>query len=346
MNIRLERRPRMEDNKKTIYNHYFAVDWSQNGVAIANMTSYSEEPRVQEINSNIRLLKNIVNNHKGSKILAVEETTGSHWIYVELKDCVDKVLICDPRRNRLLSEGHKNDKIDARKLCILLRNGLLKEVYHSLEEDYHLRKLVSAYEDLVKAGVRVMSQRSAIYRSEGLRYKKDTINNSKRYSPFIESQQLRSIAHYKEEKKMYIKLFLEIKKNREVIKYLTGIPGIKVTTAMKIYATVIDASRFENKYKYWGYCGLTYHLKESGGRIYGKKRPRYSRILKSAYKTAAVAAIRGKNDIREYFEHMLKEGISVKEAKNQIARYIAKVSYAVMKNKMAYKAYQWRDNKV
>jgi len=46
----------------------------------------------------------------------------------------------------LLSEGPQNDKIDAVKLCQLLRAGLLKEIYHSLEEDYHLRKLVSAYE--------------------------------------------------------------------------------------------------------------------------------------------------------------------------------------------------------
>jgi len=37
----------------------------------------------------------------------------------------------------------------------LLRSGLLKEVYHSLDDDYKIRKLVSAYEALVKAGVRV-----------------------------------------------------------------------------------------------------------------------------------------------------------------------------------------------
>jgi len=109
----------MENSKNQTYNHYLAIDWSQNNCTIASMTGYSEKPRVVEIAPDIKLLKNIVNNHKGNKILAVEETTSSHWIYVEMKDFVDKVLVCNPYRNRLLSEGPKDDKIDARKLCLL-----------------------------------------------------------------------------------------------------------------------------------------------------------------------------------------------------------------------------------
>lgn len=76
-------------------------------------------------------------------------------------------LICDPYRNRLLSEGPKNDKIDAVKLCKLLRSGLLKEVYHSQHKAYDLRKLVSAYDDLVKQVSGLRNQRSAIDRSQG-----------------------------------------------------------------------------------------------------------------------------------------------------------------------------------
>jgi hypothetical protein len=38
---------------------------------------------------------------------------------------VARVLVCDPRRNALLKEGNKSDKIDARKLADLLRTGML-----------------------------------------------------------------------------------------------------------------------------------------------------------------------------------------------------------------------------
>ena len=108
---------------------------------------------------------------------------------------------------------------------------------------------------------------------------------------------------------------------------------------------VTDAKRFENKYKYYAYCGIVKHFKKSGERDYGKRKARHSRILKRCYKIAANAAIGGNNDIREYYEYLLQCNYSHEDARNQIARYIAKVSYAVMKYKTDYRPYQWREGK-
>jgi len=245
----------------------------------------------------------------------------------------------------LLKEGPKNDKIDARKLCMLLRSGMLKEVYHTSTEDYKIRKLASAYIALVKSGVRIKNQNSALYRGEGLKYKTDKIKKGDKLLSFIEGHQKRSISFYEEEKGKYEKVFKELRRKNEIIKMLCQVSGIKETSAIKIYSVVIDAKRFENKYKYWGMCGLVKHNRESGGKNYGKKVPRYSRILKNVYKTAALAAIGGNNDIRDYYETLLKKGYSISEAKNQIARYIAKVTYAIMKNREPYRAYQYRESK-
>ena len=41
-----------------------------------------------------------------------------------------QILVCNPRRNALLKEGSKSEKVDARKLAELLRAGLLRPVYH------------------------------------------------------------------------------------------------------------------------------------------------------------------------------------------------------------------------
>jgi hypothetical protein len=153
------------------YDYYIALDWSQENMAIARMTKSSREAIVIDVPSDAEELKIYMRNLRGRKILTIEETNTSHWLYVELKDYADRIVICDPNRNRLLSEGPKNDKIDARKLYTLLRASLLKEVYHSLDGRYDLRKLVSAYDDHVKAGVRLQNQKSALYRSEGKSYK-------------------------------------------------------------------------------------------------------------------------------------------------------------------------------
>jgi hypothetical protein len=39
-------------------------------------------------------------------------------------------IVCDPRRNALLKEGNKSDRIDARKLAELLYLDKLRPVYH------------------------------------------------------------------------------------------------------------------------------------------------------------------------------------------------------------------------
>jgi transposase len=324
------------------YDHYIALDWSLDNVTLARMRPCSRTTKTIKFSPEIKMIKEYVSKCSGSTILCLEETTGSHWLYVELKDYFDKILVCDPYRNRLLSEGAKTDKIDASKLCQLLRAGLLKEVYHSSERDYHLRKVVSAYEDWKQFGVRFKNQKSALYRSIGLRYKKDSIGERDELLNFIESHQESAIGLYEKKKREYEQLFRDIRKQHGLISNLTAISGINNISAVTIYSKVIDASRFANKYKYWSYCGLAKHEKESGGRSYGKRNPRYCRKLKSVYKSAAMAAIGGKNDIRDYYEHLLRCGISPRNAQNQVARYIAKVSYGMLKNKSKYITYQWR----
>ncbi len=115
MNLIKERRPKMESNKNLIYKHYISLDWSMQLVCLARMRADSNEPITKFFPADVKKIKEYLKELKGKKILTIEETTGSHWLYVELLESVDKILICDPFRNSLLNEGPKNDKIDARK---------------------------------------------------------------------------------------------------------------------------------------------------------------------------------------------------------------------------------------
>ena len=145
------------------FDHFIAVDWAQSNMAIARMTAKSDRVEIRDIPSDIRELKVYLKNLKGRKICTVEESTAAQWLYTELKEQVDEILICDPRRNRLLSEGPKTDKIDAEKLVRLLRAGMCKPVFHTADQFIHSRKLVSGYQNTVKAGVRLKNQRSALF---------------------------------------------------------------------------------------------------------------------------------------------------------------------------------------
>ena len=54
---------------------------------------------------------------RGSLHVTFEEGTCAAWLHDLLKPHVTKVVVCDPRKNALLKEGNKNDRIDARKLA-------------------------------------------------------------------------------------------------------------------------------------------------------------------------------------------------------------------------------------
>src|SRR5207253_5597228 len=67
---------------------------------------------------------------RGTLSVTFEEGTWAAWSYDLLKPHVAKVVVCNPRKNALLKDGNKSDRIDARKLVELLRLDNFKSVYH------------------------------------------------------------------------------------------------------------------------------------------------------------------------------------------------------------------------
>ena len=77
----------------------------------------------------IPAISTVLSSVQGKKILAIEEGPMAGWLYRNLNQEVDKLIVSDPRRNKLItSEGDKDDKIDADKLASLLRGNFIKAV--------------------------------------------------------------------------------------------------------------------------------------------------------------------------------------------------------------------------
>lgn len=330
-----------------MYDHYVALDWSECNMAIARMTRKAPGVKVIDVPSDVGELKLYLRNLVGSKILVIEETTTTQWLYTELVGEVNRLVVCDPYRNRLLSEGAKNDKIDAEKLVRLLKSGMLKEVYHGQGVFVELRRLVSGYEDMVRAGVRLKNQRHALLRACGR--SGGATEKLGGYESFVLERLEKQINIYEKEKEQYEKKFAEAARKYPEIRHQMGIAGIAAINAVKIVARVISADRFSDRGHYWSYCGLIKHDKISGGRSYGKKRPRFCRQMKSVYKTAALAAISGNNEIREYYEYLIREkGLPEDRARHAVSRRIAQISLGVLRSGKKYcpqRRRQKEDNK-
>jgi transposase len=318
------------------YDHYVAVDWSERNMAIARMTAKAAGIKVIDVPADIGELKLYLRGLAGSKILVIEETTTAQWLYTELAGEVNRLVVCDPYRNRLLNDGPKDDKIDAGKLVQLLRAGMLKEVYHGQGAFVELRRLVSGYDDVVRSGVRLQNQRHALLRACGRSGGgKEKLGA---WEAFVLEGLERRIRDYEEDKAGYEKMFAEAARKHAEIRHQTKIPGIGPINAVKIVARVVSAARFPDRGHYWSYCGLIKHDKMSGGRSYGKRSPRFSRVMKSVYKTAALAAINGSNEIRGYYDYLMREkNVPEHNAQHAVARRIAQISLGVLRSGKVYR---------
>jgi len=326
-----------------MYDHYIAVDWAQRNMAIARMTRKSKKVSVIDVPSDIGELRSYLLRLRGSRILTIEETTTSQWLYTELKSAVDKLVMCDPYRNRLLSEGPKTDKIDAIKLVRLLKADLLKPVFHSGDKFITMRKMVSGYEALVKSGVRSKNQRSAICRAQGKPLNTKDVGDE--MDRFVLEGLEKRIESYEVEKERYEKEFGRLSKKHRAIRLLRSVPGIGSINAVKIVARIVDPRRFPTKNHFLSYCGLIKLEKISGGKSYGKRRPRCCRSLKGVFKTAAMATIgeAKRNPLREYYEYLLKEkNYPEHNARNAVARRIAILSLGILKGNRKFQPYPRR----
>lgn len=317
------------------FDNYIALDWAQRNMAIAHMTKHSQEVSTIDVVSNIKALKLYIGQMKGTKILTFEESNPAQWLYTELLDCVDKIIVCEPYANHLLKSGPKTDKTDARKLLKLLRADMLKPVFHCTEEFINVRKLVSGYDDLIISTVQLKNRRSALYRSVGKR------SGSKLEKPeevFILNGLDILIESHQRLRMQYEAQYRRLRKENKMIMNIQSIPGIGPINAVKIASIVVDPKRFKHATGFWLYCGLQKYELISGGRSYGRRSPRHSRTLKTVFKTAALVCSRTDDGpLKKYYEYLMKErNYPEHQARHALARRIATLTLGVMKSGKAF----------
>jgi hypothetical protein len=127
-------------------------------VTAQNWLSKGNQKIVQryKLPTSIAALSNVLDSLKGEKLMAIEESPMAGWLYRNLGKKADTLIVCDPRRNKLIdSDGDKDDKIDAAKLAYLLRGNFLRPVHHSDDESRaELKHWAGLYHDRVRDAVR------------------------------------------------------------------------------------------------------------------------------------------------------------------------------------------------
>lgn len=298
----------------------------------------------RKVETSEKNLLEVVRSIKGKKKLVFEECGISQWLYLLLVKEVDELIVC----NALYlgkNQGPKNDFRDALHLGNELRCNHIVPVFHTDNYLIKIRTLVSMYNDIVRDCTRAKNRYKAVFRSRGIRIDSvrnvytvdDIISELKNEEDILVAKTLfEQITTLEKQKSQYKAIFANYKKEHQLIKNLSTIPGIDSVRAVPIASILCSAERFHNKHKLWSYAMLTKHTEISDGVIYGSKSKYGRKELKGIFIAAAQSTLNTKSGLRKYYDQLRSKGFNHKKARRAVARRIAAVSLQIMKKGIKY----------
>jgi transposase len=309
-----------------------------------------------EVAAIVRLLESL----SGPLRVTFEEGTQAAWLYEVIRTYVTEVIVCDPRRNKLLEEGSKADKVDARKLAELLRAGLLRSVYHGHEGTRKLKELVRGYATLSIDTQRTMARIKALYRGRGIATPGRGVYQPKQREQWLElltESGIRQRARWLYEqldhlqplrRKAKQEMLTEGGRHRAV-SLLRTIPQLGPIRSVLIVATVDTPHRFRTKRQFWCYVGLAVvtHMSSeyemNAGRVVRRRKPiatrglnpNCNRRLKEVFISAAAGASRHES-YQIFLDKIQQSGMRTEMARLTLARKIAAVALRIWKKGEAF----------
>ncbi len=99
---------------------------SQETISIAVMNGNGKLAMESIIETKASTVLQFIHGVRGDLHVTFEEGAWAAWLYDLLKPHVTELVVCNPRKNAVMKQDNKSDKIDARKLADLLRGGYLR----------------------------------------------------------------------------------------------------------------------------------------------------------------------------------------------------------------------------
>ena len=103
--------------------HYIAMDMHVSHTMLGAQKRGGRVVRGLDLPTEARALINAVKEISGSRGVVIEESTMADWGYRLLRPLANEVVVCDPRPNKLASEGDKDDSVDPGKPAELYIDG-------------------------------------------------------------------------------------------------------------------------------------------------------------------------------------------------------------------------------
>ena len=215
--------------------------------------------------------------------MAFEISGEAGFIYDSLIDCVDEIKVANPTKTTwIYRTSKKNDRIDARKMAVLMSIDELPCVYMPNKEVRLWRQSILHRQKIVRNKVKAKNQIRAVLKSQG--YKKP--ENSGGWWTKVNRLWMRQfsgeiigadtlwclqLGNLLDELELLEMQLVRVTKYLDDYlakhpgsKLLMSTPGVGPRTTESVLAYTDDVSRFNNFKQYCSYFGMTPKLDESG----------------------------------------------------------------------------------
>ena len=334
---------------------YVGLDVHQSSTVAAVHNERGKRVMESILETQSETIQSFLKGLKGTVHVTFEEGTHAAWLYDVIKPLVSELIVCNPRANKLLASGNKNDRVDADKLAQLLRGGHLKGVYHGGLSVRALKELVHNYDALVEDTTRVMNRIKAIFRGRAIRCAGRDVYHQQHRGEWLEKlmeaavrrraeflyEELESLKVLRREAK---KEMLREARRHSAYQLLKQIPVMGPIRVAAVMARIGSPHRFRTKRQLWTYIGLAVTTRSSAdyeverGRVRRRVKSvvtrglntNYNHRLKYVFKSAALDGIH-REPFASFYQNLIKQGMRPEMARLTLARKIAALTLRIWK---------------
>jgi transposase len=248
-------------------------------------------------------LRDYLSSWPQASVIALETVGNWYWLVDEIEKAGHRPVLANAAKARaMMVGGNKREKLEARGLAILLRNGTLPSVWIPSGKLRDLREVVRTRMALVRMRTAIKNRIQATLSKYNLRLNGISDIFSSEVRQILEGLLCELPSHTRECLRKELKVLdgvqAQIKKieeeirsiaeESEEIRLLQTIPGVGVILAMVEALEIGDVNRFSGPEKLASYSGTVPRVKASGGKIFhGPVRSDVNRYLKWAFVEAA-----------------------------------------------------------
>jgi transposase len=306
---------------------YIGMD-IDNKKIICCIVEAGQKDRYMTIGPGIAAMRGLLHQEKadGGKVHLVFEISGqAGHIYDSLIDCADSITVANPSKMTwIYRTAKKNDRLDARKMAVLLSIGEVPSVHMPGREVRQWRQMLLHRRNIVTKVTQAKNRIRALLKSVGFSHPWDKGSWWKKSNRFwmrclVEDGRINSCDLWRMQLDNLLEELFTLEKQLKRVteyldKYLSGkkgselllsIPGVGPRTAEAVLAYTDNLNRFDNYKRYCSYFGVTPKLDESGStRRLGHISKQGPSVVRWVLCESGWKVIRKSRALREFYERV------------------------------------------